>query len=136
MLVDTRKEARYWSVAYAILFAAFIATGALNMLRVRAGFVTNYVADITVPALLYIVVRGLHTPAPKSLLKRYFGWRPEAAALSILAGSIFTEVSQIYWPAGPFAGRYDPYDIVAYVAGVAVCYGFDKVYNGDKRADQ
>src|SRR5262245_54335446 len=132
---DSRKQTRYWWVAYAILFTAFIGAAALNMLRVRGGFATNHLADLTVPALLYIIVRGLHNPARKTLLKRYFGWKPEVAAFSILAGSVFTEVSQIYWPAGPFAGRYDPYDIVAYVAGVAVCYGFDKVYSGAKGAE-
>jgi hypothetical protein len=39
--------------------------------------------------------------------------------------STATEVSQIFWPRGFFAGRFDPLDIVAYGAGLAACYGFD-----------
>ena len=39
--------------------AAFLLTAALNMLHVRAGFLTNYLADLTVPALLYVISRRL-----------------------------------------------------------------------------
>ena len=41
--------------------------------------------------------------------------------------STLTELSQVYWPRGVFAGRFDPLDILAYGCGLAVCYVADKV---------
>lgn len=96
------------------------------MLRVRAGFWTNYAADIVVPALLFIIIRGLHSPRRDNVLTRYLGTRPEVTALTLLVASALTEVSQFYWPKGIFAGRFDPGDILAYASGIAVCYFFDK----------
>lgn len=115
-----------WKIAYAALFIIFLITAALNMLRVRAGFWTNYAADIVVPALLYIIIRGLHSTRRTSVLTRYLGTRPEVTALTLLVASALTEVSQFYWPKGIFAGRFDPGDILAYASGIAVCYFFDK----------
>jgi hypothetical protein len=129
MIGKSMTKQRYWSIAYMLLFAAFIATGLLNMMRVRAGFITNYVADIAVPAYLYIVFRGLHEPAYRTPLTKYLGRRPEITALVVLGGSIATEICQHYWPKGLFAGRYDPYDIVAYGVGVGICYVFDKRFS-------
>jgi hypothetical protein len=129
MVERTQRAPRYWSIAYLLLFAAFIATGLLNMMHIRAGFITNYVADITGPAYLYIIVRSLHNPAYRTPIAMYLGSRPEITALVILGGSIATEVSQRYWPRGLFAGRYDPYDIVAYGVGVGICYVFDKRFS-------
>lgn len=85
------------------------------MLRVRGGFLTNYLADLTVPALLYIVSRGLvpnkrRSPLP---LMRWLGRTPERAALSFFLASSATELSQVFWPTGLFAGRLDPWDVVA-----------------------
>jgi len=122
-------KSRYWSMACQLLFAASIVIALLNMMQVRAGFITNYVADIAVPAYLYIGFRGLHNPTYKTPLIKYLGWRPEITALVILGGSIATEISQRYWPRGLFAGRYDPYDIVAYGVGVGICYVFDKRFS-------
>lgn len=129
MVDKTQTKPRYWSIVYLLLFAAFMATALLNIMRVRAGFITNYVADISVPALLYIVVRGLQQPAYRTPLTKYLGRRPAITALVILGGSIATEISQRYWPKGLFAGRYDPYDIVAYGVGVGICYVFDKRFS-------
>ena len=112
-----------------LLFAASIAIALLNMMRVRAGFITNYVADIAVPAYLYIGVRGLHNPEYRTPLTKYIGRRPEITALVIIGGSIATEICQRFWPKGLFAGRYDPYDIVAYGVGVGICYVFDKRFS-------
>ncbi len=120
---------RFWSIVCLLLFAASIAIAILNMMRVRAGFITNYGADIAVPALLYIVVRGLHKPAYRTQLTKYLGRRPEITAMVILGGSIATEICQRYWPSGLFAGRYDPYDIVAFGVGVGICYVFDKRFS-------
>lgn len=118
---------RGWSFAYWLLWASSLLTAALTMLQIRAGFVTNYLADLTVPALLYVVSRGLATGKRRNLLMRWVGRSPERAASFLFLASTATEVSQIYWPRGFFAGRYDPWDIVAYGAGLSACYCFDRL---------
>jgi len=118
---------RGWLVAYWGLWAAFILTAALNMLRVRAGFLTNYAADVVVPALLYVMLRGLaERPRAPGLLRRWFGLTPERAAFGVFVASAATELSQRYWPRGVFAGRYDVLDIAAFAGGIAVCYVCDR----------
>lgn len=71
-----------WKVAYTVLFIIFVITAALNMLRIRAGFWTNYAADIVVPAWLYISIRGLGPTRRMNVLTRYLGARPEVTALA------------------------------------------------------
>jgi hypothetical protein len=123
---------RGWKVAYVSLWAAFLLAAALNMLRVSGGFLTNHLADVTVPALLYVISRGLATGDRRSRVHplRWVGRTPERAALSLFAASTATEISQRYWPNGLFPGRYDPWDIVAYGAGILVCYLLDRWSNG------
>jgi len=116
-----------WRIAYWMLAAAFIATAALNMGHVRGGFLTNHLADLVVPALLYVTARGLADPAPKqTLLRRTVGATPEAAAAILFIASAATEFSQIYWPKGIFSGRFDPLDLAAYAVGLGLCYIFDR----------
>ena len=117
-----------------MLMAAFLLTAALNMLHVRAGFLTNYLADLTVPALLYVISRGL-VPGRRSRsngLMRWIGRTPGRAAAVFFLASAATEVTQIFWPRGFFAGRFDPWDIVAYGVGLLICYAFDKVSKRQK----
>ena len=116
-----------WRIFYWALFAAFMFAAALNMLHVHAGFLTSYLADLVVPAWLYVNARGLKPGSPgSSLLRSTVGRTPERAALILFVASTLTEVSQIYWPHGLFAGRFDPYDILAYAFGVGVCYSAEK----------
>ena len=116
-----------WLVAYYGLFAGLLITGALNMLHVHGGFLTNYAADLCVPAWLYVASRGLHSTSGRTTLtQRMVGRTPEVAALSLFAASAVTEVSQVYWPHGIFAGRFDPLDMLAFAGGLTVCYGLDK----------
>jgi hypothetical protein len=120
---------RAWTVVYWVLMAAFLLTAALNMLQVRAGFLTNYLADLTVPALLFVVSRGV-APGQRTLrygVMRWIGRTPLGAAGILFLGSVATEVSQIFWPRGIFAGRFDPWDIVAYGVGLLMCYAFDRM---------
>jgi hypothetical protein len=63
-----------WLVAYYGLFAGILVTGALNMLHVRGGFLTNHAADLVVPAWLYVASRGLHSVhGRKTLIQRTVG---------------------------------------------------------------
>jgi hypothetical protein len=122
------RQKRWWRFAYYVLFVAWIGCALLVMNRVRAGFITNYGADLTQPAWLYIVCRDLHESGRLTMLTHLVGSRPETAAIVIFLGGLVTEVSQRYWPSGIFGGRFDPYDIVAYATGISVCYVFDKHY--------
>jgi len=97
------------------------------MAKVRAGFFTSYAADLALPAWLYIVARNLHEPRSHSMLSRVLGRSPEVVAGALFLGSVASEVSQFLWPSGFFAGRFDWLDIVAYAAGIGICYGFDKL---------
>jgi hypothetical protein len=122
-----------WRVIYWTLIAAFLLTAALNMLHVRAGFLTNYLADLTVPALLYVVSRRLVSGKLWLLprLMRWIGRTPARAAAVFFLASAATEMSQIFWPRGVFAGRFDPWDLVAYSAGLLTCYVLDKMLPQD-----
>jgi hypothetical protein len=116
-----------WAVAFWVLTAAFIVTAIISMYRIRAGFLSNYAADLTCPAWLYIGIRGLHGPTRPSRFGQFFGATPERAALVIFSGSGLTELSQIWWPHGFFRGTFDPYDLVAYTFGVGIPYIVEKV---------
>ena len=123
---------RLWRVAYYVLFIAFLGTAALNMLHVRGGFLTNYTADLVVPAWLYVASRGLHSPRGReTLIQRAIGRTPEIAALSLFTASTLTEVSQRFWPHGLFAGRFDFLDVLAYACGLGACYAADKLSAGE-----
>ena len=122
----SQATATAWRVAYWLLTAVFIVTAVISIQRIPAGFLSNYAADLSCPAWLYIGLRGLHGKRPNAL-GRYFAATPERAALVLFGGSTLTELSQIWWPHGFFSGTYDPYDIVAYAIGVGACYAFEKV---------
>ena len=121
------RALRGWRFVYWALWVAFVATAALNMLRVRVGFFTNYAADLVAPALLYVMLRGLaEVECRPTLLRRWFGGTPERAGVVLFLESAATDLCQRHWPKGVFSGRYDPLDIAAFGAGIAVCYAFDK----------
>ena len=119
---------RAWAVAYYALLVAFIGTAALNMMHVRAGFLTNHAADVVVPAWMYVMCRGLHTSRGRTTsVQRTIGSTPEIAAMTLFLASALTEVSQHFWPHGVFSGRFDPLDILSYALGLAACYAADKL---------
>jgi hypothetical protein len=116
-----------WRVAYWLLLLIFIGTAILNMLRVKAGFFTSHAADLFLPPWMYVVLR--HFPGRRfatNPITQWLGRSPELAAGSLFIASVFTELSQLYWPRGIFAGTFDPIDIVAYGSGLLVCYLVDK----------
>ena len=125
--VEDTVHQRGWLVVYWVLFVAFLGTAALNMLHVRGGFLTDHAADLIVPAWLYVTSRGLYSVhGRRTLIQRNLGRTPERAAIGLFLASTVTEVSQLHWPHGIFAGRFDALDIVAYAAGLAACYVADK----------
>jgi hypothetical protein len=118
---DNERLQRRWRAAWIALTALFLLAAGLNVLHVRAGLLTNYLADLVVPAWLYVAVRGLAGHRRDGLMARTFGASPAVAAASIFGGSALSEVSQKLCPHGPFAGTFDLLDIVAYAAGTGVC---------------
>ncbi len=96
------------------------------MYHIHAGFITNYLADLTNPAWLYIRFRGLSHPSISTFWMRLFRGKPGLLALAIFGAGVITETSQIYWPKGIFRGVYDTMDIVAFAVGLLAVYGLDK----------
>jgi hypothetical protein len=120
-------RAQAWRVAFYLLLVAMVGAGMLNVFHVRGSFLTNHLADLAIPAWLYIASRGLHARNPRrTLIRRTVGRSAEFAAVSLFAASAVTEVSQRFWPHGVFPGRFDPLDLVAYAAGLLVCYAAER----------
>ena len=115
-----------WRLASYLLLAVWVGAAVLGVNGIRAGAFTSYGADLTQPAWLYIIVRGLDNPARKSWITRTFGTRAETTALLIFFVGACTELSQRYWPHGIFRGRFDPWDIVAFGLGILICYLCEK----------
>jgi hypothetical protein len=124
---SSRPAIRAWTIAYWSLTIVFLVTAFLSIQRIPAGFLSSYAADVACPAWLYIGLRGLQGPKRPNALGRFFAATPERAAFVLFGGSTLTELSQIWWPRGIFAGTYDPYDIVAYAVGVGTCYLAEKI---------
>lgn len=117
---------RKWQYFWWSLFFVWVACAILGMNHINAGLLTSYGADLTLPAWLYIAARSLHFPENQSLLRRYIGFSPDFAAISIFLASTATEVSQFYFPDGPFPGVFDYFDILAYATGTGICYILDR----------
>ena len=117
---------RYWILAQRILFTIWVICGILVMQQVPAGFLTNYGADLTQPAWLYIVSRGLTHPGKRNVYSRIFGTSLELPAILIFVAGALTEFSQRYWPNGLFRGTFDPIDIVAFAVSITTVYAIDK----------
>lgn len=118
--------ARWWQTASWVLFAGFMLAAVLNMTATAAGFLTNHLADVTGPAWLYIATRGLAEPGRSTRIQRLVGRTPARAALLLFLASTATEVSQIFWPTGLFRGRFDPWDVAAFAAGILPLYLLDR----------
>jgi hypothetical protein len=112
-----------WRYAYWILLVCWIIGAALTMFRVRAGFLSSYLSDVTFPPWFYIVLRER---VPGKGVRRWIRWigsTPVRAASAIFLVGLVSEVGQRY---GIPTGTYDPWDIAAYAVGLLVCYGIDR----------
>jgi hypothetical protein len=127
----TDKIRIYWITTYWTLFLCWLTGAILVMNHFRAGFFTNYLADLTFPAWFYIFIRGLtknNQILPRLLLvSDWFGKTPERTSISIFVVGTIAELKTIFWPHGILSGTFDPLDILAYAAGLSVCYFFDKL---------
>ena len=96
------------------------------MLKVHAGFITNYGADIIAPLMLYYCVR-----TNKSLLLKLSKHAPTAKQtfILILVLCLFWEISQIFDFSDTILfftkGTFDVWDIIAYTLTLSMCYCTD-----------
>lgn len=114
---------------YVVLWACLLLTAGLNLAAVRGGFLTSHLADLTVPALLYVVARRYPPDVagrPQLRIRLLLGASPERAVTFVFFASAATEVSQRFWPHGPFRGTFDPLDLLAYAVSVLACYAADR----------
>lgn len=127
-----RSPARDWNpwlIAERILLVVWVAAALVHMypglgrrIHLRGGFFTSYAADLANPAWVYILCRR----RPGNRLSRWFGRSPELAAGSIFLVGVVSECAQLRWTTGPFGGTFDPLDILAFGAGLFVCFVADK----------
>jgi len=105
-----------------------LAVGALQMYRVDAGLLTAYGADFFGPIALYASMRANGT-----IFRRFVSRppSPHASAVIVIIGCVAWEWCQRYDFSGTplliTRGTFDPYDIVAYVAGSALAFIAEKV---------
>lgn len=120
---------KYWRIAFWILLFNWITGAVLFIARVRGGFFTDYLTDLTFPPWFYIYIRGLSTNdnrIPQLLFFHdWFGISPNRSFMSILFVGVITEIKTIYWPSGIISGTFDPADILFYSIGLMLCYYFD-----------
>lgn len=129
-------NSKTWQIISWSLFVVWVICAILNMTRFDAGLLTSYGADITIPAWLYISARSLDNPEQLTLIHRLFGRSPERAALVFFVASSLTEISQYFYPKGIFQGTFDYFDLLAYAAGIGICYVFDKNHKLSQTQDE
>lgn len=113
-------------MALAGLASLFAAAAALNMLNLHVAFLTTHAADLSGPAVLYILTRKSWRQGSTRVLTRILGRSPERTAGVLFFASTLTEISQIWYPRGPFRGVFDPWDIASFALGVGLCYVLEK----------
>jgi hypothetical protein len=107
-----------WKIAFETLLICWIIGAVLSMMLYNGLFFTNYLADLTFPPFFYIFIRGKANKEevlPNLLFAgNWFGKSPERASISIFIVGVLTELKTLFWPHEPWAGTFDPLDILAY----------------------
>ena len=98
--------------------SASLIVGALQALRINAGMLTNYGADVFGTAWLYAIFRQ-----GKTILQGRRRLSALTAAAIVFAGCAGSEVGQRL---GLVPGRVDAYDLVAFAVTVMACYAVDR----------
>jgi hypothetical protein len=101
--------------------------GALQALRVRAGLLTDYGADLVCPAVLYLAARRRELLFSRALPRPP---APLPTAACILALCYGWELCQRYDLSGTplffTRGRFDPFDLLAYTVSIGLCVTLDR----------
>ena len=109
-----------------LAWAIFVTVGALQMCKVRGGFITNYGADIIAPIMVYYGIR-----TNKTILSRFLrkGTNPIQTLVIVWTFCIVWEICQKFDLSGTVLvitrGTFDIWDIVVYSATLVICYYFD-----------
>src|SRR5262245_41654710 len=104
---------------YRISMCLALCIGALQMYRVRAGFVTNYGADLLGTVWLYAMTRLGCTVVQR-------GRAASAGAVGSIIFSLCT-LSEFAQRSQFLPGRYDPYDILAFEVTLAGSVGLVRI---------
>lgn len=104
---------------YNAMMAIALAIGALQTFQVKAGWLTNYGADVFGTAWLY----GLFRQGRTVLQRRRGGMSAGATAAFVFAGCAGSEFMQAV---KLIPGVFDPLDLAAFAATVTACYALDR----------
>ena len=104
----------------------------MHMWRIKAGLITNYLADVTFPPWYYMVIRSRTTTGMKtpSALRR-FSATPLRAAFSIFIAGVAYEFAQRF---GLIEGTYDTWDIIVYAVVLSICLTLERLQSESKLA--
>ncbi len=120
----------YWNMVYWILMFCWIIGALLSMNKISAGFLSNYLSDITFPPWFYIQLRGLNRldrrPMSGLLFGNWFGLSPWRAGISIFIVGLISELLQLKHF---ISGIFDINDILAYAVGLFICMVADRREN-------
>ena len=116
-----------------MLWLPALAIGALQMLHVQAGALTNWGADFFAPIALYGSLRT------SDAIPRWFQPpSPLLSAVIVFAGCLAWEICQRFDFRGTLlattVGQYDPIDIAAYALAVAVAFGTETLVSRSRQA--
>lgn len=106
---------------YVLAMTSALVVGALQTFHVRAGWLTNYGADVFGTAWLYAMFRQGRT-----IFRRGRTMTAGAAAAFIFFGCAVSEFAQA---AGFLPGVFDPFDLVAFLCTSAACYTLDRAFD-------
>lgn len=106
-------------VFFNAMMAISLAIGALQTFHVKAGWLTNYGADVFGTAWLFAMFRQGRTV----LQRRRGGMSAGATAVFVFAGCAGSEFLQAF---KLIPGVFDPLDLAAFAVTVVVCYALDR----------
>jgi hypothetical protein len=124
VLFENRQQVRFWKAALLLLALTLFATELFQ----RPGFWGGYVRDIVGPPVFYVFLRGLHRPMGPRDAGCFFS--ASRTALMLFGACLVIEGIQYF---ELYSGYFDPYDLVAYGAGILACYTLDRVFTENRR---
>jgi len=111
------NEVFAWRTVIFALGAVFLATEFIE----RPGFWSSYMRDLVGPAVFYLLFRGRHRVAGGRV---FWGMRTPDHVVAFVLGFCFAVEFAQY--AGWLSGRFDVYDLAAYVVGLFPWYLADR----------
>ncbi len=110
-------EVHVWRTVILALGAVLVATEVLE----RPGFWSSYARDLVGPAVIYLLFRGRHRASEARV---FWGLRTPDLVVAFVLGFCFTVEAAQY--VGLSSGRFDLYDLAAYVTGLFPWYLADR----------